>query len=96
MGDGGTIPNLGQSQLNLSDETISRDIQSVFQIAAVPRPLMSVGRICDEGHSITFNAIMAVVHGKDGSELCRFQRNDGGLYVAKLKLRSPAGFPWQE
>ena len=96
MGDGGTIPNLGQSQLNLSDESIDRDIQSVFQIAAVTRPLMSVGRICDEGHSITFNAIMAVVHGKDGSELCRFQRSAGGLYVAKLKLRSPAGFPGHE
>ena len=96
MGDGGTIPNLGQSQLNLSDDSISRDIQSVFQIAAVTRPLMSVGRICDEGHSITFNAIMAVVNSKDGSELCRFHRNNGGLYVAKLKLRSPAGFPGQE
>ena len=96
MGDGGTIPNLGQSQLNLSDDSVNRDIQSVFQIAAVTRPLMSVGRICDEGHSITFSAVMAVVHGKDGSELCRFQRNAGGLYVAKLKLRSPAGFPGQE
>ena len=96
MGDGGTIPNLGQSQLNLSDDSVNRDIQSVFQIAAVTRPLMSVGRICDEGHSITFNAVMAVVHGKDGSELCRFQRDSGGLYVAKLKLRSLAGFRGQE
>ena len=43
MGDGGTIPNLGQSQLNLSDCNVGRDIQSVFQIAAVTRPLMSVG-----------------------------------------------------
>ena len=96
MGDGGTIPNLGQSQLNLSDESIGRDIQSIFQVAAVTRPLMSVGKICDEGHSVTFNAIMAVVHGADGSELCRFVRNNSGLYVAKLKLRSPAGFGGQE
>ena len=92
MGDGGEIPNLGQSQLNLSDESIGRDIQSVFQIAAVTRPLMSVGRICDEGHSVTFNNVMAIVNGKDGSEICRFHRAPGGLYVAKLKLRSPAGF----
>ena len=96
MGDGGTIPNLGQSQLNLSDESIGRDIQSIFQVAAVTRPLMSVGKICDEGHSVTFNSIMAVVHGSDGSELCRFVRNSSGLYVAKLKLRSPAGFGGQE
>ena len=96
MGDGGLIPNLGQSQLNLSDTTVGRDIQSVFQIAAVTRPLMSVGCICDEGHSITFDAVMAVVHAKDGSEVCRFTRNGSGLYVAKLKLRSPAGFGGQE
>ena len=38
MGDGGLIPNLGQSPLNLSDTTVGRDIQSVFQIAAVTRP----------------------------------------------------------
>ena len=96
MGDGGLIPNLGQSSLNLSDTTVGRDIQSVFQIAAVTRPLMSVGRICDEGHSITFDAVMAVVHANDGSEVCRFQRNGSGLYVAKLKLRLPAGFGGQE
>ena len=96
MGDGGLIPNLGQSQLNLSDCNVGRDIQSVFQIAAVTRPLLSVGRICDEGHSITFNDVMAVVHDKEGGEICRFHRNPGGLYVAKLKLRSPAGFGGQE
>ena len=96
MGDGGTIPNLGQSQLNLTDESIGKDIQSIFQVAAVTRPLMSVGKICDEGHSVTFNSIMAVVHGADGAELCRFVRNSSGLYVARLKLRSPAGFGGQE
>ena len=57
---------------------------------------MSVGRICDSGHSVTFNSVMAVVNGADGSELCRFVRNNSGLYVAKLKLRSPAGFGGQE
>jgi hypothetical protein len=94
MGDGGTIPNMGQSKLNLSDD--HREISSLFQVAAVTRPLMSVGKICDEGHSIKFTATMAVVHSKDGEELCRFHRKDGGLYVAKLKLRSPAGFGGQE
>ena len=92
MGDGGTIPNMGQKELNLSDEGVGRDIKSCFQIAAVTRPLMSVGRICDEGHSITFNSVMAVVTGKDGGEICRFQRDAGGLYIAKLKLRAPSPF----
>ena len=96
MGDGGTIPNLGQSQLNLTDAQTDRDLESIFQIAAVTRPLMSVGKICDEGHTVTFSDVMAVVHSKDGAELARFQRNNGGLYVAKLKLRSPVGVPRPE
>jgi hypothetical protein len=91
MGDGGTIPNQGESHLNLSDNG-DKDMQSIFQIADVTRPLMSVGKICDKGHSITFSAIMAIVHDADGNELCKFQRQPGGLYVAKLKLRNPAGF----
>ena len=96
MGDGGTIPNLGQSTLNLTDAATDRDLQSTFQIAAVTRPLMSVGKICDAGHTVTFSDVMAVVNGKDGSELARLHRTNGGLYVAKLRLRSPAGFRRQE
>ena len=71
-------------------------MQSVFQIAAVTRPLMSVGRICDEGHEITFNNICAFVRTKEGEELCKFTREPGGLYVARFKLRSPAVFARQE
>ena len=92
MGDGGTIPNLGQAMLNLTDTCADRDLQSTFQVAAVTRPLMSVGKMCDAGHTVTFNDVMAVVYAKDGSELARFHRTNGGLYVAKLKLRNPAGF----
>ena len=94
MGDGGTILNMDQSKLNLSDG--GKDLESVFQIVAVTRPLMLVGKICDEGHTVTFDAVMAVVRGQDGEELCRFKQKDGGLYVANLKLRSPAGFGRQE
>ena len=57
MGDGGTIPNLGQKQLNLTDDAPGSDVQSIFQIAAVTRPLMSWGKICDEGHEITFSNV---------------------------------------
>ena len=96
MGDGGTIPNLGESKLNLTDTAVDRDLESVFQIAAVARPLMSVGKMCDEGHTVTFSNVMAVVYNKDGAELARFHRANGGLYVAKLKLRSPVGFPRPE
>ena len=95
MGDGGTIPNLGQSRLNLTDPIVDRDLESVFQIAAVTRPLMSVGKICDEGHTVVFNDKQAIVTGKDGSELVKFSRNANGLYIAKLTLRRPSGFDRQ-
>jgi hypothetical protein len=91
MGDGGTIANFGQKRLHLSDD--DRDLCSVFQIATVTCPLMSVGKICDEGHNITFDATQAIVRDQSGAELCKFHRTPGGLYVAKMKLRNPAGFP---
>ena len=97
MADGGTKPNLGQKTLNLDDD--GNELKAIFQIAAVTRPLMSVGRICDEGHNVTFDSVMAIIRTKDGDEICRFHREKGGLYIAKMKLRSPstpASFPRQE
>ena len=96
MGDGGTIPNLGQKSLNFVDDPVGRDVSSVFQIAAVTRPLMSVGKMCDEGHEVILPSDMAVVNDLKGSEICRFTRSHGGLYLAKMKLRAPTGFIRQE
>ena len=91
VGDGGTMRNLGQKTLNLSSELAS--FSSVFQIAAVHRPLMSVGKICDNNNEVLFTHDRAIVRGCDGKELCTFHRQPGGLYVAKLKLTSPFGRP---
>ena len=97
MGNGGTIANLGQTQLNSADNVVGSDVQSIFQIVAVTRPLMSVGKICDEGHNIIFDNVCAVVRSKEGQELCRFRREpSGGLYVAKLRLKSAVVFGRQE
>ena len=85
------IPKLGQKSLNLSDDD-GKSVKSVFQMTAVTRPLMSVGRICDEGHNITSDAVMSMVRDTHDAKLCRSQRQQGGLYVAKLKLRNPMGF----
>ena len=70
MGDGGTIPNLRQKALNLLDESVGRELSSVFQIAAVTRPLTSVGKICDEGHEVIPPSDMAIVNDPQGSEIC--------------------------
>ena len=55
MGDGGKIPNQGQKSLRLADLNRGVEISSVFQIAKVTRPLMSVGKICDEGKQVVFD-----------------------------------------
>ena len=88
MGDGGKTPNLGQKSLNLEDG--ANNFQSIFQIAAVTRPLMSVGRICDNDNEVTFSKTKAVVRDKDGQDVCTFQRQPGGLYTARLKLKAPS------
>ena len=89
MADGGKIPNQGQKSLKLADLSSGKDIASVFQIAAVTRPLMSVGKMCDEGKTVSFDKDMASVKNKEGKEVCVFHRQAGGLYVAKLMLRAP-------
>ena len=69
-----------------------RGLQSCFQVAQVTRPLMSVSRVCDQGLRCIFDDEQAtVVDKKTGKEVTVFQRR-GGLYIAKMKLKAPAGF----
>ena len=93
MGDGGETPNLGQKNLSLqsSDEKGADGgmFTSCFQIAAVTRPLMSVGRICDNGCTVEFDKTRAIVRNEKRAEVCVFTRQPGGLYTAKLKLKAP-------
>ena len=50
---------------------------------------MSVGRICDNDNKVLFEKHRAIVMDNDGAEICIFQRQPGGLYTAKLKLKAP-------
>ena len=79
IGDGGILPNQGQKKLHLENDA-KLAIDSVFQIARVARPLMSVGRISDT---------TATVLAPDGTQVFQFVRREGGLYVTKLKLKRP-------
>ena len=86
------IPNRGQMTLALQCEKYGgkkgREIKTTFQVAAVSRPLWSVGRICDEGFEVKLLKDEAQVLKKDGTVVCRFKRQ-GGLYIAKMSLRNP-------
>ena len=92
VGNGSKMPNLGEKHLNLSVDRgggIGR-ITSCFQIAQVTRPLMSVGKICDSGFGVSFDQKCARVTDSKGKVVCEFHRDNGGLYIAKMKITDPS------
>ena len=98
VGNGGRLDNLGQRSLNLEPfNDASTPLSSCFQIARVTRPLMSVGRICDNGMKVEFDDKQAVVRDAEGQQVCVFERKPGGLYTCKFRLKSPtSGFARRE
>ena len=65
-------------------------VNSMFQIADVNRPLMSIGKICDSGHRVVFESGKAeVISKRTGKVVMTFVRKNKGLYTAELILRTP-------
>ena len=96
VGNGSRVPDEGQAHLSLqTGGPEANDISTTFQIAKVSRPLMSVGRLGDAGMQVIFDKSQARVVAPDGSVACVFERQDGGLYICKFKLkRPPPGSPF--
>ena len=95
VGNGGRVPNEGQLVLNLEHEVKAGDpsmLRSTFQVAEVTRPLMSVSRICDLGLKVVFDKDEALVVNAESKTVARFERR-GGLYIARMRLKPPEGFP---
>ena len=95
VGNGAEVRNEGQVTLNLEANGFGDLpgilIKSVFQVAEITRPLMSVSHICELGHKCVFDDEKAEVVAKNRKILCTFRR-EGGLYVAEMKLKAPEGF----
>ena len=89
VGNGARVPNAGQVRLKMqSKDEAGVLMSSVFQVAEVTRPLMSVSRICDQDMVCIFEKTHARIVDKHGTEVSRFER-DGGLYTCTMKLRRP-------
>ena len=90
VGNGHKIPNKGEVHLNLEAEVLGRknQLQTIFQVPAITRPLMSVSKICDQGLKCVFDKDKATVFNDKGDTVCEFQRR-GGLYVTTMKLKRP-------
>jgi len=88
VGNGARVPNDGQALVSLqASGKKGNTVSTMFQVAAVSRPLMSVGRLCDNGMDVFFKKDRADVLSSDGSVILSFERQVGGLYVAKLRLK---------
>ena len=90
VGNGNPVPNKGEVHLNMEADIDGgkTSLNSVFQVAAITRPLMSVSKICDQGLECLFSRTCAKVMNEDGSTVCEFAR-EGGLYVATMTLKAP-------
>ena len=64
------------------------EVVSIVQVAGVTRPLWSVSKICDAGYTALFTKKYAKIMDENQNTVCLFERQ-GGLYVAKMKLRNP-------
>ena len=83
----------------MSLETVGEALNMVnttFQVAKVSRPLMSVGRLCDSGMRVIFEKNLAKAVAPNDAVVCVFERQPGGLYTTRFKLKKPpptSGFP---
>ncbi len=88
---GHRLKNRGQMSLELftmNNDKVEGIINSVFQVAAVTRPLWSVSKIADAGCTAKFDAQKAEILDKNQKVICTFERR-GGLYVAKMRMKNP-------
>ena len=87
--NGDRVPNQGQVKVHMMSKGDDGVLTaSVFQIAEITRPLMSVSRICDQDMVCIFEKDHARIVDAKGNLVSRFER-DGGLYTCKMKLRRP-------
>ena len=92
--DGGRIPNLGEQHLQLIMADNKR-VRVTFQVADVTRPILSVSRLSEAGHKVSFSKEGGTItHGVSGAVIpfTRFK----GVYVLEAWVDEPvAGFPRQ-
>ena len=94
VGNGEPLPNEGQVNLRFGvrdEQGATQDLTSIFQVAEVTNPLMSVSSICDKGFTCVFDSKCGRVLDREGATVCSFDRS-GGLYVKSVRLQPPEPF----
>ena len=89
VGNGSKVKNQGQVRLQMkTTDDKAQSLNSIFQVAEITRPLMSVSRICDQGLECLFTKEGAKIMTQKGEVVAKFDR-EGGLYTATMRLKAP-------
>ena len=89
VGNGDRVANQGQVKLRMkSKDDDGVLMSSVFQVAEITRPLMSVSRMCDQDMICIFENTHARLVDSNGTTVNRFAR-DSGLYTCTMGIRRP-------
>ena len=81
----GRLPNMGQKALNAWTSEW-KDVNVLYQIAEVSRPLTSVSATCDKGNVVVYTSQGGFIQNCEAGERTHFERN-GGIYELDLWMR---------
>ena len=82
--NGETMPNRGMKKIRvITKEGQSRNLN--MQITDVNKPLMSVAKICDAGHTVVFTKSGSVIKNHETGEETKFRR-ENTIYRMTVKL----------
>ena len=80
--DGGELPNMGEKQVQYRTFE-GHTLSSLFQVADVRKPLLSVPSLTSSGHDVVFNKRGGTITHPKGDRTMRFRRQ-GGVYILDM------------
>jgi hypothetical protein len=86
--NGTVMPNRGEQHIHVKTKEGHKCMLNM-QVTDVKKPLMSVARICDAGHEVTFSSSGGVIKHVKSGQVTKFDRIDN---VYRLKVGLASGF----
>ena len=95
IANGDTLANLGERRCMMKtkeDDSDDSAFEMAFQVVDVNKPLLSVTRVCEQGHSVLFeNGRGAILLKGDPKRRVEF-RKVGGTFELDMWLKPSEGF----
>ena len=88
--NGATMPNRGEKLMPVKAEN-GLECLLRMQITDVKRALLSVAKVCDSGHEVTFRKDGGCITHLESGKTFNFMRVDG-VYRMEMDVMSDAGF----